>query len=354
MPDGKLRIAVCAPPWIPVPPVDYGGVELVVHLLTRGLRMRGHEVALFCAPGSDGSYAELCTPLAAPHGDEIGQSVFEATHVGTAFDVVDRARNNGVPFDVFHDHTWIGLAMANRLATPVVHTLHGIFDDRCKELYLQHGHKATLVSISEDQRSSAPEGVGIGAVIHNPVDVDAWPFERTKDNFLLWIGRICKDKGPHWAIDVAEATGMPLILAGPVHDEPFFREFVKPRLGGEIRWVGPVGGPTKEDLFKRARAVLMPITWREPFGIVMAEALAAGTPVIAFRMGAAPEIVEDGNTGFIVDDVREMITRVGELYRIDPDACRRAAWRFAPGRIAAAYEKVYEQAIAAYRGGFPS
>jgi len=339
-----LRIAMLAPPWISVPAAGYGGVESVVHTLTEALVRRGHEVTLFCAPGSV-SQADVVTLLDRSHPDEIERSLYEVDHVSQAFDRIDAAVE-GSRFDVIHDHCgFVGLAMANRMDTPLVHTLHGPFTADTAAFYARHGHKATLVGISRAQLMSAPPELGAIDSIPNPIDLRAWPLQERKGDYLLWIGRMTPEKGPHRAIAAARAVDAPLVLAGVIQpgQQAFFDREVAPHLDGDrVRFVGEVTGSAKRSLFARARGLLMPIRWDEPFGMVMVEALACGTPVIAFREGAAREIVVDGKTGFLVDDERAMVDAVGRLQRIDPRDCRAWVSRYCDVEVvAAAYEQTY-------------
>jgi len=339
-----LRIAMLAPPWISVPAPGYGGVESVVSTLTEALVRRGHDVTLFCAPGSV-SRANVVTLLDKSHPDEIERALYEVDQVGQAFDAIDSA-NDGDRFDVVHDHCgFTGLAMANRISTPIVHTLHGPFTPETAAFYARHGHKATLVGISRAQLVSAPLGLGPIASIPNPIDLRAWPLQERKGDHLLWVGRVTPEKGPHRAIAAARAVDVPLVLAGVIQpgQQAFFDREIAPHIDGErVRFVGEVGGSAKRSLFARARGLLMPIRWNEPFGMVMVEALACGTPVIAFPEGAARELVIDGKTGFLVKDERAMGVAVGQLSRIAPRDCR--AW--VSGHcdvevVAAAYERTY-------------
>jgi glycosyltransferase involved in cell wall biosynthesis len=343
-----LRIAMLAPPWIPVPPPAYGGIESVLALLCDALVARGHDVELFSAPGSR-SPARVRPLLGEPHPDRIGYAVYEADHVARAFAAIDAAAAEGRPFDVVHDHCgFTALAMADRIAAPLVHTVHGPFRRELCGFYAHHGGKARLVCLSRAQAGDAPDGVEIDAIVPNPIDVDAWSPCVQRGDSLLWVGRMTPEKGPQRAIEVAHATGRPLVLAGPVQPgfERFFAEQVEPRIDGRaVRYVGEVGGADKQRLFAEALAFLMPIRWPEPFGMVMVEALAAGTPVLAFREGSAPEIVEHGRTGFLVGDEAEMAAAVAEVAALDPARCREAARRWAPERIAAAYEEVYRHAL---------
>jgi glycosyltransferase involved in cell wall biosynthesis len=193
----------------------------------------------------------------------------------------------------------------------------------------------------------------VTGVVHNPIDVDAWPVGLHKQDYLLWLGRFVPEKGPQRAIRVAQMSGRPLILAGTVQRgyERFFSTQIEPEVDGDrIRFVGEVGGARKQQMFADAFAFLMPIRWPEPFGMVMVESLAAGTPVLAFDQGAAPEIVEHGRSGFLVQDEVEMAAVVDKAGEIDPLACRQSAERFSPDRVAARYEAMYEIAVAAGGG----
>jgi glycosyltransferase involved in cell wall biosynthesis len=348
--ERRLRIAMLAPPWIPVPPPGYGGIEFVVALLCDALVEQGHEVELFCTPGSH-SKARVHALLEAPHPEKIERALFEADHVACAFAAIEAAAQAGEPFDVLHDHCgYTTLAMADRQSTPVVHTVHGPFDQDTTPYYARHGPKGRLVCISRSQASMAPEQAGAPAVVYNPIDVDSWPVGYRKEDYLLFMARMVEEKGPHRAIQVAKATNRPLVLAGPVQPghERFFAKEVEPHIDGrQIRYVGEVGGVRKQQLFADAFAFLMPIHWPEPFGLVMVEALAAGTPVLAFAHGAAPEIVEPGVNGFLCQDEDEMAELVEQTAGIDPARCRQtAAERFAPDRVAAGYEAVYREAVA--------
>jgi glycosyltransferase involved in cell wall biosynthesis len=347
-PRESLRIAMLAPPWISVPAPGYGGVESVVSTLTEALVHRGHEVTLFCAPGSV-SHANVVTLLEEPHPDEIERSLYEVDHVGRAFDRIDAAAG-AARFDVVHDHCgFTGLAMASRIDTPLVHTLHGAFTADTAAFYARHGHKAALVGISRAQLASAPPGLGPIGSIPNPIDVRAWPLQERKGDYLLWVGRMTPEKGPHRAIAAARVVDVPLVLAGVIQpgQQAFFDREVAPHIDGQrVRFVGEVGGSAKRSLFARARGLLMPIRWDEPFGMVMVEALACGTPVIAFREGAARELVIDGTTGFLVDDERAMSVAVGQLPRIAARDCRAWVSQHCDVEVvAAAYERAYRSVM---------
>jgi glycosyltransferase involved in cell wall biosynthesis len=347
---------VLAPPWIPVPPPGYGGIEAVVALLCDELVARGHDVTLFAAPGSS-SRAHVHAPLETPHPDTIGSALHEADHVARVWDELDRGAARGRPFDVLHDHSgYTALAMASRAGVPVVHTVHGPLDAQTAPFYARHGRKAQLVAISRSQFEHAPAGARAAAVVPNPIAVEDWPLRTEKDDYLLWIGRMSPFKGAHRAVAAARHAGHRLVLAGPVQpgQEEYFRDEIEPHLDGEqIRFAGEVGGAHRKELFAGARALLMPIRWAEPFGMVMVEALACGTPVLAFPEGAAREIVIDGENGFHVADEREMAHAIARLHTIDPLRCRHSvASRYDVATVADGYEAVYRHAIqaAARRG----
>ena len=333
-----------APPWISVPPPGYGGVESVVSALTEALVRQGHAVTLFCAPGSVSS-AKVVTLLAESHPDEIERSLYEVDHVVRALDEVDAAVH-GRRFDVVHDHCgFTALALADRVDTPFVHTLHGPFTASTAAFYAHHGHKAALVGISRAQLDSAPPGLEPLCTIPNPIDLGVWTLQEHKDDYVLWLGRMTPEKGPHRAIVAARAAGVPLVLAGVIQpgQQVFFDREVAPHIDGDrVRFVGEVGGSVKRSLFAHARGLLMPIRWNEPFGMVMIEALACGTPVIAFPDGAARELVVHGETGFLVDDEQEMADAVGVLARIAPRACRTwVAEHCDVDVVASAYAETY-------------
>jgi glycosyltransferase involved in cell wall biosynthesis len=200
----------------------------------------------------------------------------------------------------------------------------------------------------------APAEAGAEDVVYNPIDVDSWPVGYRKQDYVLFMARMTEEKGPHRAITAAKEAGRPLILAGPVQPghERFFATQVEPHIDGQqVRYVGEVGGARKQQLFADAFAFLMPIRWPEPFGLVMVEALAAGTPVLAFGHGAAPEIVEPAVNGFLVQDEHEMAAMIEKAAEIDPMRCRQtAAERFAPDRVALGYEASYRKAMASGAG----
>jgi len=344
-----LKIAMLAPPWLPVPAPGYGGIESVVDLLCRALVGRGHDVTLFATPGSDAG-SRVVNVLDACEPDEMGKAMHEARHVAGALAAIEREAALGRPFDVLHDHNEaVTVAFADRTHVPVVHTVHGPFTEPARHLYKTH-RQALIVGLSEAQLRDAPREASVYGPIANPIAVEDWPFGEEGSGYLAWMGRFSPQKGAHEAIRAARLAGRPLILAGPVqpgqHD--YFEREIAPHLDDErVIYVGEVGPSGKRRLLEHAEALLMPISWPEPFGMVMVEAMACGTPVIAFRVGSAPEVVRHGVGGFLVGDAAEMAEAIDDLHAIDRASCR--AWVAdlcdAEG-VAASYEDAYRSAIA--------
>jgi glycosyltransferase involved in cell wall biosynthesis len=336
-----MKIAEIAPPWFTVPPTGYGGIELVVALLADGLTELGHDVTLFASGGSQ-TKATLVSPLAdQPDPALLGNSWFDAYHGLSSYLAI------GDDFDVVHDHSGIaGPAMGALLrgSPPVVHTLHGPWTELTRRFYAllqQHVH---LVAISESQRAENPE-VSYAGMVHNGVDLDAYPFREEKDDFLIYIGRANPDKGPAIAIEVARRAGLPLAMVIK-KNEPFERtywdEIVAPLLNEEVEVFEAISGEQKVDLLSRARAMVFPIQWAEPFGLVMVEAMACGTPVVACPAGAAVELVENGVTGYLRDSIDDLVDAVARIDECSPSECRRRVEdSFSSQAMVQGYEQVF-------------
>lgn len=340
-PNTRLKIAMLAPPWIKIPPAGYGGIEWVIHYLTEELVRRGHEVTLF-ATGDSHTSARLAATFPAQMPDRMGQGMFETWQAASCL------RRAG-EFDVIHDHSgFSAVPYAGFLKTPLVHTLHGPFNTDTCGFYHTFRDTAWYVSISDYQQSCCPE-LRYAGTVYNPIDIAQWPFrDRTeKDDYLLAFGRLCADKGFHTAIEVARKTGRKLIVAGTVQQRyrDYYETVIKPEIDGEqVTFTGEVSLTEKWQLFSRAQALLFPVQWPEPFGLVMIESMATGTPVIAFPEGSVPEIVRDGVTGFVVNDADEMAARVGDLDQIDAGACRQHVRdRFSVRKAVDGYEQVYKK-----------
>jgi len=336
-----MRIAQIAPPWIAVPPAGYGGTEWVVKHLCDGLVARGHEVHLYATGDSD-TAAELHSLFPVQMPGEIGCTPYDARHASWALDEI---RRDGT-FDVVHDHSgFLGVAIGGDFRRRMVHTVHCAFDPAAYGFYEQFRDAVGYVSISDFQRTLGPAGMRWAATVYNALPVDGWPYRERKDDYLLAFGRVCEDKGFHLAIEIARRTGRRLLMAGVVQEwyRDYFERRIAPQVDDEqIVYLGEVSDAEKRDLFAGASAFLFPILWPEPFGIVMIEAMAAGTPVVALRAGSVSEVVEDGVGGFVCDDVDGMVAAVGRLAEIDPGACRASvAERFGVDAMAAGYEAVY-------------
>jgi glycosyltransferase involved in cell wall biosynthesis len=335
-----MKIAQLAPPWISVPPEGYGGTEWVVKHLCDGLVDRGHDVHLFATRDSH-TAAQLHALYDAQMPGRLGVTAFDARHVAWALDEI---RAGG--FDVVHDHSgFLAVAFGRDLQTRMVHTVHCAFDDVAYPFYEQFAQAAGYISISDFQRTMGPPEMRWEATVYNALPIEGWPYRDQKDDYLLAFGRICEEKGFHLAIEVAKRTDSRLVMAGVVQDwyRDYYEREVAPHVDGDqIVFLGEVTDDEKRELFAGARAFVFPILWPEPFGIVMIEAMAAGTPVLALRAGSVPEVVDEGVNGFVRDDIDGLVAAVGLVDQIDPDACRATvAERFSVARMAQDYEAVY-------------
>src|SRR3970040_1025745 len=300
-----MRVGVIGPVWFPVPPEAYGGTERVVALLADGLVAAGHEVTLF-ASGDSQTRARLESVFQTAPSEWIGHTYWEMQHTVHAIRHADE-------FDIVNDHTGLlGLALGGLVPLPVCHTVHAPLDGRRGRFYeevVSLVPQVNLISISMNQRAPKPNLPWI-ANCPNALDLSVYPFRRKSGgDYLLFLGRMSPDKGAHRALAVAIETGLPLKIAAKCR-EPleirYFDEFIRPHLGGPIEDVGEVGHADQVELVTGARALISPIDWEEPFGLMMIEAMACGTPVISTRRGAVPEIVDHGRTGVVVDNYRDM------------------------------------------------
>ena len=345
-----LRIALVVPPYFEVPPRAYGGVESVVADLTDALVARGHHVTLIGA-GRSGTAATFLPLWPRPIPERLGDPFPQVVHAASARRAVQRLAE-GPGLDLVHDHTLAGPLNAPAyagLGLPTVVTMHGPVNDDLYRLYRDLGTDIHLVAISDRQRALAPDLNWAGRV-HNAIRVETFPFRREKGTYALFLGRFHPEKAPHLALDAAHAAGLPLVLAGkcaaPVEKEYFERE-VRPRLRATDQVYGVADATAKRELLAGARCLLFPVQWEEPFGMVMIEALACGTPVVALRGGAVPEVVVDGVTGYIRDDPADLPDALRQLDRIDPAACRRRVLdHFDIDGLGAGYEAVYRRVLA--------
>jgi glycosyltransferase involved in cell wall biosynthesis len=346
-----MKIAQIAPPWLPIPPTGYGGIELVMYDLTEGLVRNGHEVLLF-GTGDSTSSARLI-PLVDRHiGQDWPVSISRPLQHSISRYAYARAYLEGV--EIIHDHTDF-----LELELPVprsVYTIHGPAVPEAVERAkrVMKSGRGGLVAISHRQRELFEEkGVTFAGTVHNGLDARSMPFgtAEMKEPYLLFIGRANWEKGLDLAVRVAGRAGMRLIMAVKMtekHEQEYFHEHVDPWLekGADVELLGEITPAEKFDLYARARGTLFSSQWEEPFGLVMTESMACGTPVIALRRGAAPEVIVDGRTGFLCDDEDGMVDAVNKLGGIDPAACRQHVLeRFSVEEMARQYVDVYQRVL---------
>jgi glycosyltransferase involved in cell wall biosynthesis len=354
----KLRVAMIVPPYFDVPPSAYGGVEAVVADLTNALVARGHEVTVVGA-GRPGTSADFLPVWERTIPERLGDPFAEVTHAAVTRKAVERLADcHGL--DMVHDHTVAGPLNARHYATmglPTTVTVHGAVADDVDRFYQAVGADTHLVAISRRQRALAP-GLNWVATVHNALRIDDWPYRDRKEDYALFLGRFHPDKGPHLALDAAHAAGVPLVLAGKCaepEEKQYFEKEIRPRLTGTDQVVGVADAVRKRELLAGARALLFPVRWEEAFGMVMIEAMACGTPVVALRAGSVPEVVADGITGLIRDEPEELAQALLDAAAVSPAACREhVALRFNESAMAAGYEAAYGTVIRRFWAGAPA
>ena len=332
-----------APPWIPVPPPGYGGTEIVIDNLARGLRALGHDVRLFtvgestCPVARQWLFRSPVEPMGAPAA--------EAAHALAAYEALADA-------DIIHDHTVLGPRLAGRRGIPrqpVVTTFHGRVTPVDLRMLAETARYASIVAISH-AHARYFGGVPVAAVIHHGIDLDVYTPGPGTGGYLLFVGRMSADKGVHHAVRAANRAGWPLVIAAKMREpaeRAYFEEQVRPLLGPGDAMPAEQPLATRLALLRDAAALLNPITWPEPFGLVMAEALASATPVLAFLNGAAPEIIDHGRTGYLCPGEDDMTAAIAEVHQIDRRQCCAAAERrFSLVRMAADYERLYQAILA--------
>ncbi len=341
-----MRIAQISPLWERVPPFRYGGIELIVKLLTDELVRRGHQVTLF-ASGDSITNAKLHSIH--DKALRLDSSIQEPDiyHQMILADVYQEAYAN---FDIIHSHIgYAALPYSGFVKTPTVHTLHGAFSSDTIKIHRRFSEQP-LVSISSSQREPCLD-LNYVHTVYNGIDTVVYPFysQPVQPAYLAFIGRISPQKGAVEAIQIARATGLTLKMAGKVDvvDMDYFREQVEPLIDGEqIQYLGEISHDDKVRLLGEATVTLFPITWREPFGLVMIESMAAGTPVIAMNLGSVPEVIVDGKTGFVCESVDKMIEMVPKATKLDRQTCREyVVSRFSVESMTDGYEKAYSMIL---------
>lgn len=340
----KLRIAQVAPIAERVPPKKYGGTERVVYALTEELVKRGHEVTLFASGDSISSAKiESVYPRALREDDvkdSYGVNNWTTLNIGQAY-----AKQG--EFDIIHDHMApISLPTANISTTPVVMTMHNTFSRENRNNFALLD-KPNIVTISNSQIVTAHKLNHLG-MVYNGLEMKHYPFGAESEGYLLYVGRISPEKGTHHCVQVARALDARLIIAAKLDEQnrEYFETSVKPFLNDRITWIGEVDEEERNELMSRSKCLLHPVVFREPFGLTLIESMACGAPVIAFDRGAIPEIVVNGKTGFVVQDVEGMIDAVEELDSIDREACRKHSLEnFNAQKMADGYEALYEKLL---------
>ncbi len=336
------RVAVLSPVAWRTPPRQYGAWETVASNIAEGLVARGWDVTLFASADSV-TNAKLHAVVERGYEEDrsIDPKVAENLHISEAFE-------HAAEFDLIHSHyDFMALTYSRLVKTPVLTTIHGFSSPRIMPIYDKY-RDGNFVSISDADR--AP-GLNYLATVYNGIDLSLYPLRESAGDNLVFLGRIHPDKGVHLAIEVARLSGRRLMIAGIIQDETYFRTQIEPHLNEDnIRYVGPVGIAEKNALFAQSSALLHLNTIPERFGLVLAEANAAGVPVIAMDLGSCREVIEDGKTGFLVNDVNQAVRALERLPEIDPAACRqRVQQRFSIETMVEAYEKVYSTILAAPR-----
>ncbi|HID26502.1 MAG TPA: glycosyltransferase family 4 protein [Methanosarcinales archaeon] len=335
---GKMHIAQIAPPWVSVPPKKYGGTELVVSLLTEGLIDRGYEVTLFAS------------------GDSKTKGELEYIYKNAVWPPDKYSENNHLAFsikkciekkvDIIHSHLEVGMGFSRFTDIPIVVTLHIPFTEKILD-YFKYFKDVHYVSISNFQRSRGPKEMKYSATVYHGIDVSAYPYSNKKEDYVAFLGRLMPVKGVHTAIIIAKETGIPLKIAGVISDKQYFEQVLKPSIDGEmVEYIGEVSFEDKCKLLSKAKALLFPIEWPEPFGLIVAESLACGTPVISYLRGSIPEIIVDGKHGFIVQSREEMAKKLKEVGKISSSDCRkRVKEKFSVDNMVNGYIKVYEEVL---------
>lgn len=341
-----MRIAQVSPLVERVPPPAYGGIEQIVSLLTDELVRRGHEVTLF-ASGDSITSAQL--ESVHPRALRLDSSVKEYG----IYDMLQLSQvyERASEFDIIHSHMGCAtLPYAQLVKTPTVHTLHGIFTPDNEKLFT-HARRQPYVSISNAQREPRLN-LNCVATVYNGIDLSQYTFRAQPENppYLAFLGRLSPEKGPHIAIEIAKRSGWYLKMAGKVDavDVDYFENVIKPEIDGrQIEYFGEVTQSEKAALLEGAVATLFTITWREPFGLVMVESMASGTPVIGMRMGSAPEVIAHGQTGFLCDNIEEAIAAIDQVSQLNRHDCREHVQnRFSVQKMVDGYEAVYQQLLA--------
>jgi glycosyltransferase involved in cell wall biosynthesis len=341
-PAQRFRIAFVTPPWFDVPPQAYGGIESLVADLADAFVERGHTVFMV-GVGTNGTRAQFRRTYEVAPSERIGEALPEVLHIAWSNQHLDE-----LDVDIIHDHSLAGPLTARGRKAPTIVTAHGPCVGEMASYYRGICADTSLVAISDFQRSLAPD-LCWTATVHNAVKAADFTFQERKDDYVLFVGRMTPEKGAHLAIEAARGAGRRILLAGKLqepHEQAYFESEVQPRLGDDAEFIGEADTDAKQELYGSAHCLVFPICWEEPFGLVMIEAMACGTPVVALRRGSVPEVVLDGATGFVRDDPADLPAAINQAGDVNPTDCRRRVEEnFDVSIMAAGYERSYAEAL---------
>lgn len=333
-----MKIALISPIAWRTPPVHYGPWENIVSLLCEGLVKKGIDVTLFATKDSitAGKLVAVC-PRGYEEDKTIEPKVWECLHISEVFE-------NANEFDLIHNNfDFLPLTYSCLINTPVLTTIHGFSSPAILPVYEKYNNKNYYISISNSDRS---EKLNYIATVYHGINLEQFTFKKKMGNYLLFFGRMHKDKGAKEAIQIAKSFGMKLIMAGIIQDQEYFDSEILPDFGEDIIYVGSVGPEKRNELLGGAYALLHPIFFAEPFGLSVVESMACGTPVLAFNKGSMPELITSSKDGFIVENIEEAVEALGKISKIDRQCCRDTVEkRFSVERMVDDYIKVYQQII---------
>ncbi|MDR3561485.1 MAG: glycosyltransferase family 4 protein [Negativicutes bacterium] len=334
-----MKIAIISPIAWRTPPRHYGPWERVVSLLTEGLVKEKMDVTLY-ATGDSITSAKLRSVCKAPYEEDrdLDAKVWEALHIS---EIMEQASE----FDIIHNnYDFLPLTYSGLIKTPMVTTIHGFSSAKILPVYEKYNKKAYYVSISDADRSP---GLDYIKTVYHGIDIDNFTLKKSSGDYLLYFGRIHHDKGTREAIQVAKMAKMKLIIAGIIQDKPYYEKYVEPCLGDDVSYIGSVGPEERDKVLGNAYALIHPINFNEPFGLSIVEAMACGTPVLAFNRGSMPEIIQNGINGFLVSTVEEMADRIKDIPNISREDCRKTVeCNFSQAKMVKEYIKVYQEILA--------